>query len=229
MTKKDKKTISSTLAGIHLLVVLYLYWIVFESTNVYLFFAILISTPLVEVIIYGLLPSKKAKKKATSSGRKRTNKKTVTSSVAPNRLRSDKDILTTPLHELSWREFERLCYLYFKAKGYKPRETSEGADGGVDLIIYNRHHQAEEAIQIKHYINSGNRITVTAIRELNSAKRNHGCILARFITTSSYTQDALREADDFKIECRGIDWVENNIVKWQQQEAIKQNLLNRAN
>ncbi|WP_246218514.1 restriction endonuclease [Litoribacterium kuwaitense] len=119
-----------------------------------------------------------------------------------------------PLEDLSWREFERLCYLYFKARGYKPQETADGADGGVDLVIYNRHHQAKEAIQIKHYLRSGNQITVKDIRELNSAKRNHGCMLARFITTSSYTKDALIEADQYRITCHDIHWIKNRIEKW---------------
>ncbi|WP_174880955.1 restriction endonuclease, partial [Metabacillus niabensis] len=126
-------------------------------------------------------------------------------------------IIKSKLEELSWREFERLCYLYFKSKGYTS-ETPEGADGGVDLVVYNKHHKANEAIQIKHYLASGNRITVKEIRELSTAKRNHKCPLAMFITTSSFTKDALLQADKFSIECKDIHWVNNNIVKWQAQQ-----------
>ncbi|MFC5613717.1 restriction endonuclease [Metabacillus niabensis] len=49
-------------------------------------------------------------------------------------------MIKSKLEDLTWREFERLCYLYFKSKGYKASETSDGADGGIDLIIYNKHH-----------------------------------------------------------------------------------------
>jgi restriction system protein len=218
MTKKDRRAVSNGIAALFLLAGLFLYWLVFKSTNIYLLFGLILSTPVVERIIYSILPGKKSKKRSTN---KRQVKKKGNTNISPNRLREDKDIIASRLEDLSWREFERLCFLYFKARGYKPRKTGEGADGGVDLIIYNRHHKAEEAIQIKHYINSGNPITVERIRELNSAKRNHKCVLSRFITTSRYTKDALKEADDYKMVCHDLNWVKNKIVKWQEQEQKK--------
>lgn len=166
-----------------------------------------------------LLPVAKSQKSKQKDKKQKQNVKN------DKLLRSDNIILKLPLNELSWREFERLCFLYYKARGYKPRETSEGSDGGVDLIIFNRQHQTDEAIQIKHYFHSGNKITVKDIRELNSSKRNHGCILATFITTSTYTKEALKQADDFKIKCKDIHWVENHIEKWKQKEA-RRKLLN---
>ncbi|UOE93856.1 restriction endonuclease [Alkalihalobacillus sp. LMS39] len=184
-----------------------------------MFFGIIIVTPIVKGLIYSTLPDAKSKKNVSHN--KKHEKKKDGIKIPPNRLREDKVIIASKLEDLSWREFERLCYLYYKAKGYKPRETKEAADGGVDLIIYNRHHKAEEAIQIKHYINSGNKITVEKIRELNSAKRNHKCVLSRFITTSSYTKDALKEADNFKMDCHDLNWVTNKIVNWQEQERKK--------
>ncbi|GAA0486404.1 hypothetical protein GCM10008986_09740 [Salinibacillus aidingensis] len=217
MTKKDKKTISNTVASLFLLVSLFLYWIVFKSTNFYILLSLIIAAPVIERIIYSILPDKKSKK--SSSGKKKGKNKKL-NNISPNRLREDKYIICSGLEELSWREFERLCFLYFKAKGYKPKETKEGADGGVDLIIYNKHHEAE-AIQIKHYIGSGNQITVSQIRELHSAKRNQGCVLSRFITTSGYTKDALRQADDYQMLCYELNWVKNNIVKWQNEKKGK--------
>lgn len=214
MTKKDKRAVSNGFAALFLFVGLFLYWMIFKSNNIYLFFGIIIATPVVERIIYSILPDKKSQKRI--SGKK--NRKNELSSTSSNCLRTDEEIILSNLDELSWREFERLCFLYFKAKGYKPRETGEGADGGVDLVIYNRHHNAEQAIQIKHYIGSGNQITVKEIRELNSAKRNHKCVLSRFITTSSYTKDALKQADDYKVDCHDLNWVKSKIVKWQEQE-----------
>lgn len=217
MTKRKKRAVSNGVAALLTLAGLF-YWMMFKSTNFYLFFGLLFLMPIIGRIIYLLLPEEKAKKR--NAIRKQVKKK-GTSNIPPNRLRSDKEIVSTRLEDLSWREFERLCFLYFKANGYNPRETGEGADGGVDLVIYNRRHKAEEAIQIKHYIGSGNQISVTHIRELNSAKRNHKCILSRFITTSSFTKDALRQADDFKMICHDLNWVNMKIVKWQEQEQRK--------
>lgn len=217
MTKKERRAVSNGIATLFLLVGLFLYWMVNKSTNIYILFGLILATPIVERVIYSILPGEKTKKSSTSKKHVKKKGNTISS---PNRLREDKDIIASRLEDLSWREFERLCFLYFKARGYKPRETGEGADGGVDLIIYNRHHKAEEAIQIKHYIGSGNQITVERIRELNSAKRNHKCVLTRFITTSSYTRDALKQADDFNMVCHDLNWVKNKIVKWQEQKKV---------
>lgn len=216
MAKTDRKAISNGIAALFLFTGLFLYWMVFKSNNIYIFFVIVLATPIIERVIFAFLPKTKSKKSTNKRQVKRGN-----TNIKSNRLREDQEIIASRLEDLSWREFERLCFLYFKAKGYKPRETGEGADGGVDLIICNRHYKAEEAIQIKHYINSGNPITVEKIRELNSAKRNHKCLLSRFITTSSFTKDALKQADNFNMVCHDITWVKNKIVKWQEQEQKK--------
>lgn len=213
MTKKQRKSIAKLAAGLFLMVALYCYCLVFKSNNIYILVGIIITTVLIEGILLILLPI--AKSRISKEKDKKQKQKVKNDNI----LRSDNIILKLPLYELSWREFERLCFLYYKARGYKPRETSEGSDGGVDLIIFNRQHQTDEAIQIKHYFHSGNKITVKDIRELNSSKRNRDCILATFITSSTYTKEALKQADDFKIKCKDIHWVENHIVKWKQQEA----------
>ncbi|MDG5790136.1 restriction endonuclease [Evansella sp. AB-P1] len=222
MTKKERDNIATVISGIFLIASLSLYWLVFNSSNYIVFFGIIFATFIIRTILTAMLPTKK-KKQQGKSQRNKTNTatKTTTMKPSPNRLRSDKDIMEDTLENLSWREFERLCFLYFKAKGYKPKETSEGADGGVDLIIYNPKDQAHEAVQIKHYIHSGNQITVKEIRELHTAKKNHKCMLSMFITTSTFTNPALREADTFNIHCHNINWVKNNIVRWKDTQGMK--------
>jgi len=212
MNTKERKTLSNVIAGFYLITALAIYWFVLKSTNIYILFGILISVTIFERLVFMALPKKKTKKT------RKKNKQNASSSKQNNRLRSDDEIIKSKTEDLSWREFERLCYLYFKSGGYKASETSEGADGGIDLVVYNKQHKANEAIQIKHYLASGNRITVKEIRELNSSKRNHNCLLAMFITTSTFTKDALLQADKFKIECKDIHWVNNNIVIWQKQQ-----------
>jgi restriction system protein len=170
---------------------------------------------------YTGLTSKKKIISKNNSMKKTSN--TGTSTKQHNLLRSENEILTLPLDELSWREFERLCFLYYKGKGYKVEETPEGPDGGVDLIVHNRHHKAKVAVQIKHR-KSGNQVTVKEIRELHAAKQNHGCALADFITSSRYSNVALQEADKFHIKTRDIGWIEINILKWRDQEVKKRKL-----
>lgn len=224
MDKKSKKNLEWLCRVLLLGIGLYILfkWYSSSEYNWIIFFGIvIISGTIPHIIIYSMIPDKK-KSFTMKTKQKKPNQE---QSIPHNRLLPEEKILTLPLEKISWREFERLCFLYYKAKGYKPRETSSGADGGIDLIIYNRHHMTEVAIQIKHYINSGNQIDVKLIRELDSAKKNHRCIMADFITTSTFTNPALVEADDRKIETRDINWVRSNIEPWRRLEAKKRNLV----
>lgn len=198
-------------------------FVILTKQNFYFLIAAIIIPSIITWIISLFIPvkqNKKNSKKKNQEIEKRKHKRingNTSVNVNHNFLHSDEKIYLLPLEKLTWRDFERLCYLYFKAKGYKPRKTSEGADGGVDLIVYNKHHKTDVAIQIKKYA-KGNQITVREIRELATAKNNHDCILADFITTSSFTNAALREADKFKIKCYSMEWVENKLLRWKEQQ-----------
>lgn len=220
MSNRNKKTLFGILNGVLFVFGLYLWNKL--SLNIIAFYVILFGSPLFSWLVVTLIPTKK---KSSSKKRQQTLKK-KTSSISNwskkghNLLRSENEILTSPLEQLTWREFERLCFLYYKSKGYKPRETREGADGGIDLIIYNRYHQTEVAIQIKHYIESGKQVTVKEIRELDSSKKNYNCILAEFISSTGYTNAALIEADKRKIKCHTIE----KILEWKVKEMKNRQL-----
>ncbi|MDP4086003.1 MAG: restriction endonuclease [Bacillota bacterium] len=226
MSKKNKRNWETILNGFLIFIGLI---IIFNYNLSWQFLiGLLIFAPLVSRLIFSTIQDKEPIKKSNKnkpSSKKNTTKKEKTSPSTTkkehNLLRTEREILNLPLEELSWREFERLCFLYYKAKGYKPRETSEGADGGIDLIIYNRHHQQNVAIQIKHYIESGRQVTVKEIRELDSAKKNYKCILAEFISSTGYTNDALVEADKRKIKCHTVD----KILLWREEENKKRQLI----
>lgn len=205
---KHKRELASVIRTFYVISLVTVFFVFKWVSNYYLFFLFLSFAFFIDLLIVRLF---KTPKKAPS-------KKAATTRT---KARTDEEIIKAPLKDLSGREFERLCYLYFKAKGYRPRETKNGADGGVDLIIYNRYHKTEEAIQIKHYFNSQNRITVKEIRELHAAKRNHQCVLASFITSSTYTKEALKQADQFKITCKDINWINRTILKWKEQQQRK--------
>jgi restriction system protein len=91
------------------------------------------------------------------------------------------------LLSLEWKRFEEVCRDYFIATGLDARLTRSGADGGVDIQIY-ENNQIVCLIQCKAWTW---KIGVKEIRELYgimaSEKVNNGI----FITTSSYTQDAI--------------------------------------
>ncbi|MCX8046217.1 MAG: restriction endonuclease [Anoxybacillus gonensis] len=172
---------------------------------------------------YTGLPQKNAEKKPTKifTPQKRTSQDSSNQETAKYNVRPDNEIISLPLHDLNGYEFERLCYLYFKAIGYNPELTPPSQDKGVDLILTDRKEKFKIAVQCKHYINSGRQITVKEIRELVGAKRNHRCIKGWFIATTTYTNAALAEADTHHIDCFAIEFVENKIVAWKEREAAK--------
>lgn len=209
-------------------------WIMFNfhMTNFYFIIGLLLFGAIMGSIASSFVPDMRKKENKnknmytgltkntkTKSTAKKTNNKDKTISLKnSNILRSEKEIMTLPIEDITWREFEELCYLYYKSKGYKPRRTSEGADGGVDLVIFNRHHNTEIAVQIKHY-KKGKQIDVKLIRELDSAKKNYGCILAEMITSSRFSNPALVEADRRNIVCKGEEWIHSKLLPWREQQA----------
>lgn len=208
MEKKERNKLSKAGASLFLVISLSLYLMEFHGSNYYVYGGIILSTFLVDVLLYNLLSDRSANKR----------RKPISD---PNRLRSDEEILTNSFYDLSRKEFERLCFLYYKSKGFNPRVATENIQNGVDLIVSNPEHKADEAIQIKHIIDSENQITIKEISELHSSKKNHGCMFAQMITTSSYTNEALSKAYKLNIECHDLHWVVSEIVKWQREEAMK--------
>lgn len=226
MTKNQKKGFASTVS------LIWMYWLITiqdeikaiipPTENIYIMIgSILISGVFISTFIFNIFPSKN-KKSTVKTTSKKNNSNTRTKTKQHNLLRSDDEVLTLPFEKLTWREFERLCFLFYKAKGYKVSETSEGADGGVDLVYFHPGHNAKVAVQIKFY--SEKSIGVNEIRNLDSAKKNHKCPLAEFITTSTYTQNAKNEANSKKIEWHDKNWVELTLLKWRDKEAKKRKL-----
>ncbi|GEM02019.1 restriction system protein [Halolactibacillus halophilus] len=227
MTKKDKDQLGYSIALIvFLLLIMVRNFFSFIPIMYFIGGALAISF-IVGESVKAMIPTKKTKRKSTKNKtknkettKKKTNKKATNNAPKKNhnQLRCKKEVMTLPFEKLSWREFERLCYYYYESKGQNPRETGEGADGGIDLIIYNNKDKADEAVQIKMYAKH-RQVDVKIIRELNTAKKNHKCMLARLITTSDISLAAMREAGDNRIDTHDGFWVENTLLKWRDQEA----------
>lgn len=127
---------------------------------------------------------KPAKKKTSHQKKKATNHKD--SIHRSNRLGSDTEILASAIDDLSWREFERLAYLYYKSKGATPELTKSGADGGIDLIYFSKEENSKVAVQIKHF--SKNQITPAIIRETeNAARKNYKIYISEIFTSTRLT------------------------------------------
>jgi restriction system protein len=214
MTKKEKNNLFTAIAGTILMIGI---WILYkyDLSWHYLFGLLLLVTIIPSLIIRGI-PDKKKKSKYKNNKKGKSNNSTRISNF---RLLSDSKILQLNLTDISAIELERLCYLYYKSKGYRPELTKSGADGGIDLIYYHPE-VGKTAVQIKHYIHSKNQISVEKIRELNSAKRNYDCVFSEFITTSTFTLPALSEAPK-SMNMHDIYWFNSNVIPWMKKERLK--------
>ena len=101
------------------------------------------------------------------------------------------------IRELSWRDFERLVAEAYRRQGYRVTERGGGgADGGVDLEL--RTKDKTLFVQCKRWKTWT--VGVQAVRELygvTSGERADGAI---FVTSGSYTPDAIDFARDKPIK-----------------------------
>ena len=92
------------------------------------------------------------------------------------------------IRALSWQEFEHLVAEAYRRKGYRVAERGgAGADGGIDIEL--RASGKTLVVQCKRWKNRT--IGVELVRELLGAmtgEQAHGAI---FVTTGSYTPDAI--------------------------------------
>lgn len=109
------------------------------------------------------------------------------------------------LLSLEWKRFEEVCRNYFIDTGFNARLTRSGADGGVDIQIY-ENNCIVCLIQCKAWTW---KINVKEIRELYGIMASEKIANSIFITTSSYTKDALEFSQ------------EKNIRLWDGNELIK--------
>lgn len=127
------------------------------------------------------------------------------------RVMLDRQVGLNTINDLTWREFEQLIAAAYRMQGYKVLDTNNGADGGIDLILYRNGEKA--IVQCKHW--RSNKVGVTLIRELNGLthSREHAGSRGVFVTFGAYTSDAI----DFARE-NGIELVGNKKL-WQMIKA----------
>jgi restriction system protein len=109
--------------------------------------------------------------------------------LAGNTSESDAHWTIESLYSLEWKRFELLCAKYYEALGFKAETLAAGADGGVDIRLFRLGMDAPIAIvQCKSW---KSQVTVSEIRELFGVMAHEKVARGIFITTGSYTRDAL--------------------------------------
>ena len=102
------------------------------------------------------------------------------------------------LNELEWKRFEEVVSEYYRLLGYRSEVTRMGADGGVDVILYQQGVETPAIIvQCKSW---SQKVGVKAIRELFGVMAADEIGYGVFATTSGYTQEAIDWADGKRLQ-----------------------------
>lgn len=91
---------------------------------------------------------------------------------------------------IEWRRFEALVEDLFRQGGFETKSQSHGPDGGVDVWVYSRNMPGEAVsiIQCKHW---KRRVGVDKVRELRGVMAAEKVARGQFVTTSTFTPDAI--------------------------------------
>ncbi|MGG0718368.1 restriction endonuclease [Robertmurraya massiliosenegalensis] len=162
---------------------------------------------------YTGLPSKsKSTNKTTQNS---TDKIESNSSSKSRKVHSDKELLTADIDSLKGEEFERLVFMYFDDKGYKPETTPKTGDHGVDLVITDPKDGLKIAVQCKR---SKNGIGNADLIKLEGGKRFYKCPRTLFITTSFFTTKAKEFAESTRMDTWNGLQVAEKIGKWRKEQ-----------
>ncbi len=100
--------------------------------------------------------------------------------------------------DIEWRRFEAVCERLFAQGGFTTKSQSHSADGGVDIWMYSAHAEGPVSIaQCKHF--KSKEVDVKLIREFYGVMTSHKLQRGTFVTTSTYTADAQKFANDNSI------------------------------
>lgn len=103
------------------------------------------------------------------------------------------------IRDITHREFEELIAELFKENGFQVELTKRTRDGGKDIIAISTDKlgtRLKYFIECKHYAET-NKITVDLVRQLHGVKNiKDGPNKVIFVTTSSFTSDARRFAEE---------------------------------
>lgn len=104
---------------------------------------------------------------------------------------------------MSWREFEILVGEAFKSQGYKVSETSNGPDGGVDLILSKD--DKKILVQCKHWKTQS--VGVKTVRELYGVLTASDADEVNIVCSGQFTNDAKAFVND-----KPIHLIDGNVL-----------------
>jgi restriction system protein len=101
------------------------------------------------------------------------------------------------IQELEWRKFEELSVAYYREKGIKAETTPLGADGGIDIKLYQDDSgKLTTIIQCKSW---ASQVGVKQVREFLGVMTHEKIAKGFYMTSSGYTNDAIEMAKSNQI------------------------------
>lgn len=102
------------------------------------------------------------------------------------------------LRQIPWKRFEDLIAEAYRRQGYKVEETLDGGpDGGVDLRL--GRDGKVTLVQCKQWP-SGRPVSVEKVRELYGVMHGENASAAKFVVTTTFTNEAIAFARDKPLE-----------------------------
>jgi restriction system protein len=96
------------------------------------------------------------------------------------------------IQELEWKRFEDLSVAYYLEKGIKAETTPLGADGGIDIKLYQDNSgKPTTIIQCKSW---ASQVGVKQLREFLGVMTHEKIVKGFYMTSSGYTNDAVEIA-----------------------------------
>jgi len=102
------------------------------------------------------------------------------------------------INSLDWKRFEEFCGFYFDEIGVKNQQTSLGADGGIDLILFESDtNEPSTIVQCKKWSNP---VGVKLMREFLGVMHHKKVSKGIYFTTDSFNKEAILFAQENNIE-----------------------------
>jgi len=125
------------------------------------------------------------------------------------------------LKQLEWKRFEEVTAEYYRIQAFDAKTTRIGADGGIDIVL--RKDGLDKPIAVVQCKAHKNNIGIKPIRELYGVMAAEKIENGVFITTSDYTSEAIRFAEEKKmLLLSGKDFIQkiNNLNHEQKSKLL---------
>jgi restriction system protein len=123
------------------------------------------------------------------------------------------------LAALEWKRFEEVCAGLFERLGFSTKLATCGADGGIDIHLYRP--PTEQPVAIVQCKAWTKQVGVKVIRELRGVMTSERVAKGIFVTTSTYSDDAIAFAQANQIHLMDGDEVLKTILKGTEEQRAR--------